>query len=94
MGLKIITNYEAVPEFFHEMKSKILKLLLTDRMNLTEISKTLNINPGTTRRYLDDLIRFDLVEIVSIEKSKFGQVMKYYRATGTSFKIEIEFVWP
>ena len=89
-----ISDYEVIPHLFHDRKSEILKLLIEEKMNLSEIGEIVNLNPGTVRRYLDELMRFDLIKVIETRKNKYGQIMKYYRAAAKKYEIKIRFSWP
>ena len=52
------------------------------------------LNPGTIRRHLDELIEKNLIFLVRTEKTNFGQIMKYYRASAKKFLVRINFDWP
>ena len=57
-----------------------------------ELKKETNLNPGTIKRYLDDLVSKDLVRLTRKVQNEYGFFLKYYRATAKLFVIHIE--WP
>ncbi len=90
--VKIISDPAAVPVLFHIKKQLILKLLLEKELNIMELKQETNLNPGTIKRYLDDLVANDLVFQARTIQNEYGFFLKYYRATAKSFIIHIE--WP
>jgi len=89
---KTINDPTVIPVLFHEKKQMILNLLLENELNIMELKHQTNMNPGTIKRHLDDLVSKELAFISQKVKNKYGIVLKYYRATAKSFIIHIE--WP
>ncbi|MFX0015998.1 MAG: ArsR family transcriptional regulator [Promethearchaeota archaeon] len=89
---KIISDPSTVPVLFHEKKQMILNLLLEKELNIMELKQETNLNPGTIKRYLDDLVSNDLAFLSRKVQNEYGFFLKYYRATAKSFIIHIE--WP
>jgi hypothetical protein len=89
---KEINDPSVVPILFHKKKQMILNLLLKKEFNIMELKKKTNLNPGTIKRYLDDLVSKDLVQLTRKVQNEYGFFLKYYRATAKSFVIHIE--WP
>ena len=89
---KTINDPTVIPVLFHEKKQMILNLLLENELNIMELKHQTNMNPGTIKRHLDDLVSKELAFISQKVKNKYGIVLKYYRATAKSFVIHIE--WP
>ena len=89
---KIISDPSVVPVLFHKKKQFILNLLLEREFNIMELKQETNLNPGTIKRYLDDLVSKDLAFLTRKVQNEYGFFLKYYRATAKSFIIHIE--WP
>ncbi|MFX1254799.1 MAG: winged helix-turn-helix domain-containing protein [Promethearchaeota archaeon] len=89
---KVITDHEAVPILFHSQKQKILKFLLEKEMTIIDLKKATNMNPGTIKRHLTDLVKKGLVKQSRTVINKYSITMKYYRATAKQFIIKIK--WP
>jgi transcriptional antiterminator len=89
---KVISDPSAVPVLFHKKKQIILNLLLEKEMTIMELKQETNLNPGTIKRYLDDLVSKDLAFLTRKVQNEYGFFLKYYRATAKSFIVHIE--WP
>lgn len=89
---KNITSPEAVPILFHEKKQEILKELVKKEMTIIDIKNKIDMNPGTIKRHLEDLVKVGLVIQTRTEKNIYGVNMKYYRATAREFIINLK--WP
>jgi len=75
---------------FHEKKKMILKMLLEKAMTIQDLKKATNLNPGTIKRHLDDLVKNELVFVAQVKYSDYNIRMKYYRATAKNFIINIK----
>ena len=89
-----ISDPNIISIFYHEKKSEILKLLIKEELTLKEIKDKMDINPGTIRRHLDDLLAAGLVELTRTEINRYSMLMKFYRSTAKSFQIKVEYKWP
>ncbi|MFX0125452.1 MAG: hypothetical protein ACFFAE_17660 [Candidatus Hodarchaeota archaeon] len=89
---KVINDPSVVPVLFHKKKQIILNLLLEKEFNIMELKKETKLNPGTIKRYLDDLVSKDLAFLTRKIQNEYGFFLKYYRATAKSFIIHI--TWP
>ncbi len=89
---KVIRDPAVVPVLFHIKKQQILKLLLERELNIMELKQETNLNPGTIKRYLDDLVSNNLAFQTRMIQNEYGFFLKYYRATAKTFVIHIE--WP
>ncbi|MFX0066571.1 MAG: winged helix-turn-helix domain-containing protein [Candidatus Hermodarchaeota archaeon] len=89
---KLITDPDAVPILFHPQKQKILKFLLEKEMTIIDLKKATNMNPGTIKRHLTDLVKKGLAKQARTEINKYSITMKYYRATAQQFIVMIK--WP
>jgi predicted HTH transcriptional regulator len=91
----IITDPNAVPTIFHEVKGVILRILIEKAMTIRELSEIKidgkEYNPGTIKRHLEDLLNFGLIKQLDPVKNEYGITLKYYRATAQNFKILLEF---
>ncbi|MFX0211433.1 MAG: ArsR family transcriptional regulator [Candidatus Hodarchaeota archaeon] len=68
----------------------MLKLLKEGAMNIIELSKALEWNPGTVKRHIDQLLLYNLIYLSQTVKNEFGFTLKYYRASAILYKILIE----
>ncbi|MFW9905654.1 MAG: hypothetical protein ACFFFH_15075 [Candidatus Thorarchaeota archaeon] len=89
---KVISDPSVVPVLFHKQKQLVLNLLLEKEFNIMELKEETKLNPGTIKRYLDDLVSKKLVKLTRKVQNEYGFFLKYYRATAKSFIIHIE--WP
>ena len=89
---KTLTDPEVATSLFHEKKQEILYLLREKEMNIMELKQETNLNPGTIKRYLDDLVSKDLAFLSRKVKNEYGFFLKYYRATAKRFIVHVE--WP
>ncbi len=89
---KVISDPSVVPVLFHKKNQIILNLLLEKEFNIMELKQETNLNPGTIKRYLDDLVSKGLAFLSRTVQNEYGFFLKYYRATAQSFVIHIE--WP
>ena len=83
----IITDPSLIMIVIHEKKKQILKLLLENALTIQELKKATNLNPGTIKRHLDDLVKNKLVYVSDIQTNNYNIVMKFYRATAKKFII-------
>ncbi|MFW9997310.1 MAG: winged helix-turn-helix domain-containing protein [Candidatus Odinarchaeota archaeon] len=89
---KVIVNPKTVPVLFHENKQKLLILLIEKEMNIIDLKNATNLNPGTIKRHLTDLVEQELVKQTRIETNNYGVKMKFYRATAKQFIVTMK--WP
>ncbi len=89
---QLISDPSLVLTLLHEKKRLIINLLLKKAMTIQEIKKKTNINPGTIKRHLDDLMKNDLVFVAEEKLNDYNIRMKFYQATAQKF--EITFVLP
>jgi len=85
----VLADPKVIRVVLHEQKLQILTILLRDMKNIQELREITQINPGTIKRNLDDLMEYGLIFIAAIKKSDYNVTMKYYRATAK--RIEISF---
>ena len=80
-----IFDPKAIPVLYHEKKGEILKLLIKKEMNISKLSKKLEINPGTIKRHLGDLLKYDLIRSIRKKTNDFNLTETYYRATAKKY---------
>ena len=85
----VVTNPKVIRVILHEQKLQILNILVHEMKNIQELRNLTQINPGTIKRNLDELMEYGLIFIAAIKKSDYNITMKYYRATAN--RIEISF---
>ena len=87
-----VTDPDVIPIIFHKKKSFILQLLIKEEMTIIDLKKAIKMNPGTIKRHINDLLKYNLVFVSRTEKNEFSIIMKYYRASAKTFNFEIS--WP
>ena len=87
-----ITDPAVIPIIFHEKKSLILQLLIKKEMTIIDLKKATKMNPGTVKRHINDLLKYNLVFVSRTVKNEFSIKMKYYSASAKTFNFEI--AWP
>jgi len=86
----IITDPEIARVLLHEDKKKIVSLLIKNReMTIQQLSIDTQINPGTIKRYIDDLQLHNIVFLSKTTRSEYNIKMKYYCAIAKKFLINI-----
>jgi hypothetical protein len=89
--IETITSPEKARVLLHEDKKRILiELIRNGMMTIQQLSKATNINPGTIKRHIDDLIIQKIAYMQKTERSEYNIKMKYYSAVADKFKIDIE----
>jgi hypothetical protein len=89
---KTISNPDAIPILFHAQKQQVLKLLMEKPMTIIDIKNKIDLNPGTIKRHIDDLVQYELAIPSHTEINEYGITMKYYRASARKYIISIR--WP
>ena len=82
-GIKEILIIEKLADarlLFSQKHSIILNLVTASELSISEMAKSLNMNPGLVHYYLKELEQHGLVKQVR-EEIKGGIVKKYYRST-------------
>lgn len=87
-----VTDPAVISIIFHEKKSLILQLLIKEEMTIIDLKKATKMNPGTIKRHINDLLKYNLVFVSRTEKNEFSIIMKYYRGSAKKFNFEIS--WP
>ncbi len=86
----IVTDPKVIRVILHEQKLQILNILLHEMKNIQELKNLTQINPGTIKRNLDELMEYGLIFIAAIKKSDYNITMKYYRATANRIEISYQ----
>jgi DNA-binding transcriptional ArsR family regulator len=76
----ILSRPEDIRLIFNDKHNAILKMLMADELSISDISRMLNINPGSAHYHIKELERHGLVKQVR-DEIKGGVVKKYYRST-------------
>ncbi len=76
----IIEKFADARLLFSQKHSRILNLVTASELSISEIAKSLNMNPGLVHYYLKELEQHGLVKQVR-EEIKGGVVKKYYRSS-------------
>jgi DNA-binding transcriptional ArsR family regulator len=71
-----------------EKHNRILKLVIQKEMSISDIARTLDMNPGSVYYYLKELEKHGLVKQVR-EEIKGGIVKKYYRSSARRIALEL-----
>lgn len=85
-------NDPKIAIIIHKQKRMILLALIKEELNINQLKDLTNINPGTIKRHLDNLIENELVIQTQTIKNEYGFVLKYYRAVARKFVVNLE--WP
>lgn len=75
----IVDNPRVIRLIFNKKHNMILKLLTEKELSISDIARTLNMNPGSVHYHLKELEKYALVKQVR-EEVKGGIVKKFYRA--------------
>lgn len=89
---KVISSPDTVPVLFHDKRLEFMKLLIEKEMTIIDLKNATNLNPGTIKRHLTNLVEHGLVIQTRIETNIYGVKMKFYRATAKQFIVDIK--WP
>jgi predicted ArsR family transcriptional regulator len=88
----LLSDPSVVAILDHEMKQELLMLLIEKELNILEINKITEINPGTIKRHIDSLLQANLIKMTRIESNNWGVKMKFYRATAKRYTVK--YSWP
>lgn len=83
----IVENPEAIRLLFSEKHSRILRQLTESELSISDIARSLGINPGSAHYHLKELEKQGLVRQVR-QEIKGGIVKKYYRSTARRICLE------
>jgi DNA-binding transcriptional ArsR family regulator len=76
----VIEKPEAIRLMFSEKHNKMLKMLAEKELSISDIARSMEINPGSVHYHLKELEKQGLVRLVR-QEIKGGIVKKYYRST-------------
>jgi DNA-binding transcriptional ArsR family regulator len=83
----VIEKPEAIRLLFSEKHNKILRKLAEEELSISDIARSLAINPGSVHYHLKELEKQGLVRQIR-EEIKGGIVKKYYRSTAKRICLE------
>jgi DNA-binding transcriptional ArsR family regulator len=84
----ILDRPEDIKLVFSEKYNNVLKLIGEKEMSISDMARSLNINPGSVHYYLKGLERHGLVTLVR-EEITGSIVRKYYRAVAKRILLDI-----
>jgi DNA-binding transcriptional ArsR family regulator len=84
----ILDRPEDIKLIYSEKYNQVLKLITKQEMSISEMARSLNINPGSVHYHLKELERHGLARLVR-EEVKGGIVKKFYRATAKRLLLDI-----
>ena len=87
-----ITDLSIMKLFDHPRINEILSFVRTNDHTIMDLSEKMDLNPGSVKRYLDKLLKAELVQPSKIEMNKYHIKLKYYRITANFF--EFKWQWP
>ncbi len=88
----IINQPKVMKLFDHARMNEILGLLRVGDHTIMDLKEKLDLNPGSVKRYIDQLLHAGLIRPSKVEMNKFHIKLKYYRITALEF--EIRWRWP
>ncbi len=91
VGVLEITHPAAISEFLHDKKTQLLEILIESEKTIRELSEEMDLNPGSVKRYLDSLLKNDLVFQTKITQNQWGIRLKYYLASAKKYTIKMTF---
>jgi len=83
----IVEKPEAIRLIFSEKHNRILKKITERELSISDIARSLNINPGSVHYHLKDLEKQGLARQVR-QEIKGGIVKKYYRSVAKHICLE------
>jgi DNA-binding transcriptional ArsR family regulator len=83
----VIENPEAIRLIFSEKHNKILRKLAEKELSISDIARSMDINPGSVHYHLKELEKQGLVRQVR-QEIKGGIVKKYYRSSAKRICLE------
>jgi DNA-binding transcriptional ArsR family regulator len=84
----VLDNSDDIRLIMSEKHNKILRLVIKNEQTISDIARSLDMNPGSVHYYLKDLVKHRLARQVR-EEIKGGIVKKYYRATAGRIALEL-----
>jgi DNA-binding transcriptional ArsR family regulator len=83
----VIRDPQVIRLIFSKKHNMILKLVTEKELSISDIAKSLDINPGSVHYHLKDLEKHGLARLVR-EEVKGGIVKKYYRSTAKQILLD------
>ncbi|WP_457557142.1 ArsR family transcriptional regulator [Candidatus Harpocratesius sp.] len=88
----IFNDLEIVGQLNHKKKNNLLNLIRLEPKTIMELSRKTELNPGTVKRHLSDLIEAQLVTIAKEEFNNRRILLKYYITVAK--KMVFHYEWP
>jgi len=83
----VVDKPQDIKLIFSEKHNMVLKLVIEQELSISDIARSLSINPGSAHYYLKELEKHGLVRQVR-EEVKGGVVKKFYRASAKRILME------
>lgn len=84
----VLDRFDDIRLIMSEKHNRILKLVIQAEMSISDIARSLGMNPGSVYYYLKELEKHGLVKQVR-EEIKGGIVKKYYRSAAKRIALEL-----
>ncbi len=84
----VLDRFDDIRLIMSEKHNRILKLVIEKEMSISDIARSLDMNPGSVFYYLKELEKHGLVKQVR-EEIKGGIVKKYYRSAAKRIALEL-----
>ncbi|MCF2139465.1 MAG: ArsR family transcriptional regulator [Candidatus Lokiarchaeota archaeon] len=88
----IFNDLEIVGQLNHKKKLILLNLIQSESKTIMDLSRKTDMNPGTVKRHLSDLIEAQLVTIAKEEFNNRRILLKYYITVAK--KMIFHYEWP
>ncbi len=83
----VVSDPESILILLHKQKWAILEVLISEEYTIRDLSQLLDLNPGSVKRHLTDLLKHRLIVRHKTIRNEFGITLKYYRAVAQKYKI-------
>jgi DNA-binding MarR family transcriptional regulator len=87
-----VTDQEKIQFLVHKDKQLLLRLLILQEHKIIELQNECQMNPGTIKRHIDDLVSIGLVVVSRVSINRKNIKEKYYRASALQYVVK--FVLP
>jgi DNA-binding transcriptional ArsR family regulator len=84
----VLDKFDDIRLIMNEKHNKILRLVIKNELCISDIARSLDMNPGSVYYYLKELEKHGLVKQVR-EEIKGGIVKKYYRSAAKRIALEL-----
>jgi DNA-binding transcriptional ArsR family regulator len=84
----VLDRFDDIRLIMSEKHNRILKLVIQKELSISDIARSLDMNPGSVFYYLKELEKHGLVRQVR-EEIKGGIVKKYYRSAAKRIALEL-----